>query len=81
MLSRLTLRPTAHFHDSLVLKDDDRTTSYDVHGLPQGQRAVIADMGERWQILRTKDDVAGDWQGSYASAEDALAALQSEISD
>jgi hypothetical protein len=28
---------------------------------------------------RGKDDVAGDWQGSYASAEDALAALQAQV--
>ena len=77
---RLTLGPP-------ITQSDEPTTVHDVIlayavlGLPPNESAQIHDFGgdQGWRIRRVKDGVAGDWQGSYESAEDALAALQAQV--
>ena len=54
------------------------TGQYSVGGLPVGQEAYIAKFNDSWRILHS-DDQRG-WRGDYASAEEALEALESELS-
>ena len=55
---------------------------YGIHGLPPGDEALVANFGTRgrddWRILRVKNGVQGHWTGNYASADQALSALQME---
>jgi hypothetical protein len=48
---------------------------YEVLGLPKGQEALIWTDNYTWQIQRIKDGVVGESAGTYASKEEALAAL------
>jgi hypothetical protein len=54
---------------------------YRVGGLPAGQQAHLSsrDPGHSWQVLRIRNGIQSDWKGEYASADDALAALQKEV--
>lgn len=59
-------------------------TSYEVDGLPAGEKATIAQMRGRarpdiWHFLRAKNGVDGVWTGEYETAEDALDALQKQV--
>jgi hypothetical protein len=77
MKAKLTLRPIQRTYN---FKQGDHEFLYDVCGLPNGDRASIAEnvKSRRWQIFRTKDDATGDWTGDYETAEHALAVLQKE---
>lgn len=56
---------------------------YVVHGMPPGEEALIAYYGDpnrgSWRVLRVKGGEQGQWEGDYASADDALAMLQREL--
>jgi hypothetical protein len=47
--------------------------------LPLNEEALIANFGscnhDSWKTLQVKYGVHGDWQGHYASADEALAAI------
>jgi hypothetical protein len=58
------------------LRQRDKVYQYEVQGLPEGEEAFIAEMGHRWQLLRTSNGVQNNWTGEYESPEEALAALQ-----
>ena len=53
---------------------------YEVVGLPPARSARIAKVAGAWKIMRSGNwkDI-GKWTGSYATAEDALQALESEV--
>ena len=53
--------------------------SYDVGGLPTGEKANIAHFNHAWRFLRWSDTSHGNWTGGYATVEAALAALQDEV--
>jgi hypothetical protein len=53
--------------------------SYEVEGLPPGEKASIAQFNRAWRFLRWSETSHGNWSGEYASVEAALAALQDEI--
>jgi len=71
----LTLRPFAHSGSGLDLTKWDKVVQYEVQGLPDGEKAWIAEMNHRWQILRATNDVHDNWTGEYGSPEEALKAL------
>jgi len=77
MKTMLTLRPAARVGSGPDLRNWDKIFQYEVEGLPPGQEAWIAEIDFRWQILRVKDGLQEGWTGSYKSAEEALAALES----
>ena len=56
---------------------------YRVKNLPPSEEAAIADFGghdqAKWQILRTKNGVQGKWTGNYATAQEALGAVEDEL--
>ena len=78
-MNTLTLRAVMGYGEGLDLRDWKKIIKYEVCGLPPGEEAWIADMDHRWQILRAKNGVSGEWAGDYKSAEDALAVLQKEF--
>jgi hypothetical protein len=61
-------------------KSEPVELGYEVAGLPPRQEARVAlqDHG-RWQILRVRDGVQGDWDGDFYSAAEALASLQAHL--
>jgi hypothetical protein len=57
---------------------------YRVDGLPPEEKAYIANFGgfpceDRWRVFHIKRGIKAHWDGDYKTADDALAALQSEI--
>jgi hypothetical protein len=78
MSTTLTLRPISGTEN---FQQGDHVYQYEVNGLPPGERFLVGEdvASRRWQILRTKDVVHGDWTGGYKSAEDALEAIQKEF--
>lgn len=78
---RLTLVPDDAIGDGR--EPGTEPTQFEVIGLPEGQCALIcATCGQRWQILRGEPGtprVWGSWEGDYATAEEALAALQATL--
>jgi hypothetical protein len=64
-----------------TVKDADTIIRYTVVGLPHGEQATIFRFGSSWQILRAFNDVSGDWDGPYATAEQAVTALQRDYPD
>jgi hypothetical protein len=48
-------------------------------GLPETDAAELAADNGKWRILRTRNGVRGEWTGDYATADEALAALQKEF--
>jgi len=76
----LRLRATWHL-DSGPGTPDTRVLRYEVEGLPNGQKAEIAELPGRnqWQILRTQNDKVGKWAGDFDSPEAALSALKAEL--
>ena len=56
-----------------------------VIGVPPNQTALIMRIDGRWKLLRTIEDVNGEWSsgwtGSFDSADEALAALKAELSN
>jgi len=56
---------------------------YRVGHMPPGYQALIANFGaphrNDWKIMRIDDDAQEEWNGSYQSAEEALAVLQKEF--
>ena len=59
-------------------------TGYRVGGLPAGHEAFINNFGaphrNDWKILPIVNNVSGERYGHYASADEALAALDSNLS-
>lgn len=49
------------------------------HAVSPDEQAWTAEMDYRWQVLRVKKGVQGQWTGDYKTAQDALAALQKEF--
>ena len=49
---------------------------YEVIGLPNGSGAMLARLSGVWKILRIERGKGHAWNGSFASAEDALASLE-----
>ena len=68
-------------HGNGLSTGDDGPLEYRVLGLPPGQVARIRDFAGDygWRILRFGNGVDGLWQGSYPTAEAALAALQAQL--
>jgi hypothetical protein len=58
------------------LLDAGEPVCYTVAGLPPGEEAKIVQIDYKWQIVRD-----GEWSGHYASAQEALNALEREFSD
>jgi hypothetical protein len=52
--------------------------AYSVIGLPEGQRAVIAERPGGWTVV-TEELIAGSWGVCYPSAHDALDALKAYV--
>jgi len=48
---------------------------YEVIGLPTGSGAMLARLSGVWKILRIERGKGYAWNGSFASAEDALGSL------
>lgn len=61
-----------------TLSSDGRVSSYIVGGLPLGKQAAIAQRDHAWRIWHVGDGSPDEWHGRYATAEEALAALQAE---
>ena len=74
----LTLQPTSRFH---LVKGEGQIVWYEVVGLPVGEKAKVANVRGRWRILQKHNEIPTEWRGEYASAEEALAALQAETAD
>ena len=79
----LTKHEIARSHDGPVHGTEGAIIQYRVDGLPLEERAFIANFGgfpceESWRVFRTKKGIDAHWDGDYKSADDALAALQSE---
>ena len=58
---------------------------YVVESMPAAQRAFISNFGvpsrpdtAQWKILRIQQGVQGDWNGDFATADEALASLQTQ---
>jgi hypothetical protein len=75
-LDQLSLRAVAHIRTG-PSRTEQRPFQYEVIGLPPGQQAWIAAIGhdKTWMILRVVSDVPGEWQGQYATANEALRAI------
>ena len=57
----------------------DDVLAYEVTGLPANLAIDVAEMDGRWQLLVVRDGVQGDWQGDFESPDDALAAIEREL--
>jgi len=78
--NRLTLHPVGWLGNGLDMRNWTDAFEYSVEGLPLGEQAWIARIRARcWQILRLINGVQGHWTGEYASAEEALNALQKQV--
>jgi hypothetical protein len=53
--------------------------SYEIGGLPPGEKASIAHFNHAWRFLRWSETSHGNWTGEYVTVDAALAALQDEI--
>ena len=78
---KLTLKPTiGSATHGLPLEDIRKNpVQYEVVGMPPGQEARIGRFTphpDRWRILRIIDGKQGEWEGSYDTAEQALATLE-----
>jgi len=49
---------------------------YEVIGLPNGSGAMLARLSGVWKVLKIERGKGYAWNGSFASAEDALASLE-----
>jgi hypothetical protein len=82
MSLKLVKHEIARPGDGPVHKTRGPIIQYRVGGLPEGERAYIANFGrghkDSWRIFHSKKGVDADWSGDYKTADDALAALQSE---
>ena len=58
---------------------DDDAYKFEVRGLPADQAADIALHDYRWRVLRIRAGHFEGWTGDYATAGEALAALQIAI--
>jgi hypothetical protein len=79
----LTKHEIARAHDGPVPGTKGPIIQYRVGGLPPAERAFIANFGgfpceESWRVFHTKKGIDAHWNGDYKTADDALAALQSE---
>ncbi len=63
--------------------DTDPVWKYAVDGTPEEIEARIRNRGNErnpeWQFFYWKDDVSTGWTGDYKTAEEALAALETEL--
>jgi hypothetical protein len=78
----LTLHPIGWIGDGPVF-GTGAVYQYRVGHMPPGYQALVANFGaprrNDWKIMRIEDDAQEQWNGNYASAEDALAVLQKEF--
>ncbi len=51
---------------------------YEVLGLPPGSGAMLARLSGVWKVLRIERDKYYGWDGSFRSAEDALASIDGQ---
>jgi hypothetical protein len=80
MANKLSLGPRMHFRSTAAYADPKKQVlQHQVQGLPEGQKALIGESNRKWKILRTKDGVTGDWYGEYATADEALIALEAAV--
>lgn len=60
--------------------DDWSTSGFEVRGVPHGHDARIALMDGRWSLLHSSPGhPRPEWEGSFASADDALAYLRDRV--
>jgi hypothetical protein len=76
---KLTLRAIAHAAKGPDMMKDRRPIQYEVLGLPPGQQAWIANLNHVWKILRVINGEQGDWDGTFASADEALQELEQQV--
>jgi hypothetical protein len=62
----------------------ERIISYQVNGMPDGQRGFVHMksgnvLDPRWQLRREKNGVDSGWSGNYETPEEALAVLQKQV--
>ena len=81
MKYKLSLNEFSKTRNGESMDGPGEVIQYRVDGLPEERDAGIALYPEpsKWSILRTIDGIQGEWKGSYATAEKALAALESEV--
>jgi len=84
MLYTLTLHEDAWFRSESEY-ESHLVMGYRVGGMPDGKTGRIANFGapnrDDWRIMRINaDNTQSDWAGHYESAEEALAALQQNLS-
>jgi hypothetical protein len=79
---KLTLHEIGWVSDGLI-SGSGTVYQYRVGNMPPGYQALIANFGapnrNDWKIMRIDDDAQEKWNGSYPSAEEALAVLQKEF--
>lgn len=78
---KLTIHPTMQFRDGPQITGTGPVIAFRVGGVPNGQQADIATFNQVWRILRVINGVQGEWTGEYATADDALAALERVLVD
>jgi len=74
----LTLRPYIQTGEGRLGLNRE-TVAYEVHHLPTGEEAWIANMGIFWQLLRRTNGIQGEWAGDYRSPDEALTALRQMV--
>jgi hypothetical protein len=78
----LTLQPIGWVSEGPIFGSGP-VYQYRVGQMPPGYQALIANFGapnrNDWQIMRIDEDAQEGWNGSYKSAEEALAVLQKEF--
>jgi hypothetical protein len=78
----LALKPIGRSGDGPVLLDEKaHVYQYEVIGLPPGEKGFVAEghLFGKWEILRVKGGVSGNWTGEHESSDDALVVLQREV--
>jgi hypothetical protein len=78
---KLSLRPTGYTYSGLG-SEGKTVYRYGVVPFVPGSETDIANFGGSnhadWRIFRVKDGLIGDWVGNFATAEEALAAIQAD---
>jgi hypothetical protein len=75
----LAKRPIAWSRQGSSVAFSGPVFSYEIDGMPEGERALVTEIHDTWKFMRIKGDAGGDWIGDYTSADQALGALSSEL--
>jgi hypothetical protein len=78
MKAILTLKARLYSRDGAVYGSGDPFL-YDVQGLAAGETAEIYKVGERWRYRRMQGKLDLESALEFATAQEALAALQEEV--